>query len=527
MEIYHGSIVTCNRENQVFEYLVEKEGRILHVGNELPPEFARAGGRVELGERALLPSFGDAHLHFSNWALVATVFFDPREAGDFEELGEMIREFSRRDRSSKILNGFGVSQHSLKEKRLITREELDRFEKDRPVYLFCYDGHSAVMNSRMQEMLPATIKQARGFYGDKGHVLHEAFFAATDYVTNTIPPLKLVKSIINGYDLLAAKGIGMIHPVEGVGFPKDLDVGMVIFIAKAQARKNRFNTRLFFQTMEVNKALRRKLPRIGGCFATALDGCFGRCDAALYKPYSHDPGNRGILFYPEEEVIQFAKRANRSGLQIEFHTIGDAAIDQALKALEAALQEHPREDHRHTIIHACLPSAQNLETCAKLGIGITLQPGILVSPLEPPEYLQEILGDRVRTSSPIRTMVDLGIHVSGGSDAPVIHPDPIAGLYGACNHPYDPAQSLTIPEALRMFTYETAWTGFDEQDRGTLEKGKIADMVVLNRNPLGMKPEDLRDLEVKQLYLSGRLYKPGMGLLDMVWCSLAAGRVKI
>ncbi len=247
----------------------------------------------------------------------------------------------------------------------------------------------------------------------------------------------------------------------------------------------------------------------------------------MRKPYTHDPANKGLLFYKDEEVIEFTKQANRAGLQIEFHTIGDAAIDQAIKALEAALQDHPREGHRHTLIHACLISPENLDKCAGLGIGITLQPAILISPLEPPEYLEEILGDRVKPSSPIRTMVDLGIHVSGGSDAPVTPPDPISGVYGACNHPYDPNQSLTIPEALRMFTYEVAWTSFDEQERGTLEQGKIADMAVLNKNPLALDRENLRELVVEQLYLSGRPYKPGMGLLDTVWSFLTAGKVKI
>jgi predicted amidohydrolase YtcJ len=526
MKVFHGSVVTCDRDNRVFRYLVEHRGRILHVGDALP-EHARKAERIELGDRALLPSFGDGHLHFSNWALVATVFFDPRAARDFDELGEMVREFSRRDRSSKVLAGFGLSPHSLREKRLITREELDRFEKDRPVYLICYDGHSAVINSAMLAMFPESITQARGFDAAAGHVLHEAYYAATDHVTNTVPALKLVKSIINGFDLLADKGIGLIHPVEGIGFPRDLDVSMVAFLARAQARKNRFNTRLFFQTMEVDKVRRRGLPRIGGCFATALDGCFGRCDAALKEPYTNDPGNRGILFYREEEVVRFATGANRAGLQIEFHTIGDAAVDQALKALEAALSDTPREDHRHTIIHACLPSAASLERCARLGIGITLQPGFLSSPLEPPSYLQQILGDRVRGSSPLRTMVDMGIHVSGGSDAPVTPPDPIAGIYGACNHPYDPAQSLSIPEALRMFTYEVAWTSFDERERGTLEQGKIADMAVLNANPLAMSPGKLRELAVERLYLSGRPYRPGMSLPGALWSSLSAGKVRI
>jgi hypothetical protein len=191
------------------------------------------------------------------------------------------------------------------------------------------------------------------------------------------------------------------------------------------------------------------------------------------------------------------------------------------------MRDYPREDPRHTIIHACLPSAKNLETCAELGIGITVQPGFINSPVEPPEYLYRILGKRAKGSSPYRTMVDMGIHVSGGSDAPVIPPDPIDGLFGVCNHPFDPAQSLSIPEALRMFTAEVAWTGFDEQERGTLEKGKIADMVVLNRDPLEMKPEHLNELSVEQLYLSGKPYRPGMGLPGIIWSSLTAGKVRI
>jgi predicted amidohydrolase YtcJ len=440
----------------------------------------------------------------------------------------MIRAFSEKDRESKVLPGFGLSQHSLKEKRLPRRDELDKYEPDRPLYLICYDGHSAVINTKMLELFPDSIKKTHGFDGEAGHVLHEAYYAATDHVTNTVAALKLVKSIINGYDLLAQWGNGLIHPVEGIGFPKDLDVTLVSFIAKAQGRRNRFNTRLFFQTMDTDKVLRRGLPRIGGCFAAALDGCFGRLDAALKQPYNHDPENRGILVYSDEEVIDFAKRANRANLQIELHTVGDAAIDQALKALGAALQDFPREDHRHTIIHACLPSSQTLESCAALGIGITLQPGFISSPLEPPEYLEKILGNRARTSSPYRSMVDLGIHVSGGSDAPVTPPDPIAGIYGACNHPYDPGQSLAVSEALRMFTYEVAWMSFDEQERGTLEQGKVADLVVLNRNPLELKEEELRDLAVEQLYLSGKPYRPGMGLPGAAWNSLTAGkRVRI
>ena len=213
-------------------------------------------------------------------------------------------------------------------------------------------------------------------------------------------------------------------------------------------------------------------------------------DAALNEPYSNDPENRGVLFYSDEAVTEFCKRANREGLQIELHAIGDAAFDQALRALEAALEDFPRKDHRHGIIHACLPTERGLEKCAGLGIHIPLQPAFLDWDLEPYGYLKGILGDRVDSISPLRKMTDMGIVLSGGSDAPCTLPDPIFGIYCACNH-YVPGQSLTIQEALKLFTCNCAWTTFDEKDRGSLEAGKAADMAILNRNPLAMQPCEL------------------------------------
>ena len=515
MQIFHGTIITCDKDNHVFSYLVEDKGKIVHVGNHLPEIYANAK-QVELEEKALIPSFGDGHIHFSNWALIAASFFDIRSAHNFAETGEMIQAFMAKNEKSKLVLCFGASKHRVEEKRLITRQELDVFCSDKPLIMFCYDGHSCIINSYLLTKLPENIDKMRGFDKDTGQLFNEAYYAATDFATSMVPPLTLVKSIIKGYDLLAQKGIGMIHPVEGIGFPMDMDVTLVSLIARAQTKKNSFQTRLFFQTMDVKKVLKKKLPRIGGCFATALDGCFGACDAALVDPYSNDPHNKGILFYKDEEVNKFVRQANRAGLQIEMHAIGDAATHQAVMAIEKALKDFPRKDHRHTIIHACLISPEDLKKCAKLGIGITLQPGFLISPLEPVEYLAEILGSRIKTGSPLRNMINSGIHLSTGSDAPVTHPDPIEAIYGACNHPYDADQSVSIQQALKMATYEVARTTFDEHQRGSLEQGKMADMVVLNQNPLEMNPKDLLLLKTERLYLSGKTYQPKMSIFKTV-----------
>jgi len=263
--------------------------------------------------------------------------------------------------------------------------------------------------------------------------------------------------------------------------------------------------RLFFQTMDTAKVLKRKLPRIGGCFATALDGCYGSMDAALTKPYE-GTDNCGILYYTDEEVIDFCKKANRLGLQIELHAIGDAAFNQATRAMKAALDDYPRVDHRHGIIHACFPTAEGLAICEKYQIQIPLQTSFIDWPQEPDWYLRNILGEREAMLNPLRKFLDHHIVISAGSDSPCTDPDPMLWIYKACNI-LIPDQALTVEEALRMSTYWGFWTSFDEKERGSLEIGKIADMVILGDNPLTVPKEKLKEIKVNQLILSGKPYK--------------------
>ncbi|MHA1683511.1 MAG: amidohydrolase [Promethearchaeota archaeon] len=519
MQIFNGNVLTCDENNHVYHYLIEEGGRITYVGDELPPRY-KDDDVIALGEKALCPSFGDGHIHFTNWALIASSYFDVRTANNFKDIERIIKDFTNNKKLGKIVAGFGISKHSVVEKRLITRKELDEIFSEVPLVIIGYDGHSLVANSKMVDLFPENVRKLRGFNPEEGHLFNEAYYDGLDFATSMIPKSTLIKGIIKGYDIISNYGIGLIHSVEGIGFPKDMDITLALMVGRAQSRKNSIQTRLFFQTMDVKKVLKRKLPRIGGCFATALDGCFGAVDAALLEPYSNDPSNKGILFNTDEEVMDFVKEANRQGLQIEMHAIGDAAVKQAIMALEYALKDHPRKDHRHTIIHACLLDEEDIQKCVELGLSITLQPGFLTSPLEPKEYLDEILGDRMKKHSPLRSIVDAGIHLSGGSDGPVTHPDPIKGIYGACNHPFDPKQSLTIKEAMRMYTYEVAWMSFDEKVRGSLEPGKIADMVILNKNPYELEPENLLELKVEELFLAGKKYRPGMNVLGMFWNGL-------
>lgn len=501
MKVFKGKIITCDEKNTIARYLVEDRGRILHVGDALPERYSGAQ-TVELGRRALLPSFADTHIHFASFA-VFNAGLNVMNAGSNQEIMEMLRAHAARSRD-KIIMGFGASPYSVSDRKLISRPQLDAACPDRPVFLIKYDGHTCVVNTRLLEKVKKKVEGLRGYHEESGEMNQEAFFAVSDYVTNSVPAVQLVKNMQRAADYMAGKGIGMIHSVSGVGFPMDLDMDLERWFASGL--DNGMQMRVYVQSLDVGKAVKRKLPRIGGCFETALDGCFGSMDAAMLEPYE-GTDSRGVLYYTDERVTEFCKKANRQGLQIEMHAIGDEAFRQAASALKAALDDCPRQDHRHTIIHACLPTDEGLEICRDYHIHLAVQSAFINWPQEPDEYLGSILGqERNRRLNPLRRMQDMGLVLSAGSDASCTDPDPIQWIYKACNHSV-PEQSLSVYEALRMCTYNGYYQSFDEKERGSLEAGKIADMAVLSEDPYETPVEQLDRLKVEQLYLGGQPYK--------------------
>jgi predicted amidohydrolase YtcJ len=508
MHAFEGTIITCTEAEKTVRFLVEMGGRIRFVGDRLPEAFA-AFPRTWLGQRVLMPAFADSHLHFSSFASMREL--DLRDADTIASQLEILATYHARYPHRMVL-AFGVSAHRVAERRLPARADLDARLPGVPVMIVKYDGHAAILSGEMLRRLPKRIASLRGYSGTIGRLSQEAFFAASEFVARSMPAPRLMRAMLGAVDELARCGIGLIHTAEGVGFPRDLDVDLVRFFARGL--RNAVAVRVYFQTMDIERVLRRGMPRVGGCFATALDGAFGSQDAALNEPYTNAPMNRGILYYNQQTVSDFVRRANRAGLQVAMHAIGDAAFDQAVQAFADALADHHRSDHRHIIIHGCLPTKHSLETAAKLGLCIATQPAFNHWALEPAEYLTQILGPRAKRLNPIATMRRSGIRVAGGSDAPCTLPDPLAGIRAACLHP-DPNERLTVGEALLLFTREAAYLSFDEKERGTLEVGKSADYVVLSENPLALAPDHLGRIKIESLTLAGVLYERGQGLASL------------
>lgn len=501
--IFEGNILTVDKNDAVCKYLVTKEDRIAYVGNELPENYT--GMKVvHLSEKALLPAFVDSHQHFASFSTFYAGL-NVMDAESNEEIQEMVRDFVKHSGNKKTLIAFGASPYSVKERRLVSREELDAVCPDKEIMVVKYDGHACIVNSKLLEKIRKQVEHLRGYHPDTGEMNQEAFFKVSDYITGSLSLIDLIKNMQNALDFEASQGIGMIHTVSGVGFAGNLDITLEQTFAKSL--HNGFQLRVFPQSMDVKVATSRHLPRIGGCFECALDGCFGSHDASINEPYVDEIEGDGVLYYSDEKVTNFCKAANRAGLQIEMHAIGDRAFDQATRCIKAALDDYPRTDHRHGIIHDCLPTEEGVKICKDYGILMPIQSAFINWKQEPDEYLEKIMGpERAERLNPLRTFWDNGIVLSAGSDAPCTTPDPISWIDRAVNHT-NPAEALTVQEAVRMCTYNGYYTTFDEKERGSLEVGKIADMVILNKNPYEVEKSELKNLKVEQLILGGKKYK--------------------
>ena len=469
--------------------LITKGESIHWIGKGLPEPGMPA---TDLEGAAILPSFHDTHLHFSAASFFSGVV-DVKAARSIASVVAAIR--GSVESSTRPVIAFGSSSHAVEEKRAITRRDLDQVPA--PVFLTKYDGHAAVLNSAMMKRMPKAVIEHPDFDRESGWAFGTAFYGATATISRSVGPHILASRMAGYANALAKKGIGSLHAVEGMGYPKDLDVDFLRLLSRGFPQ----DMRVWFQTFDAKKARRRNMDWIGGCFETALDGCFGSKDAALLAPYTDDPENRGVLFHDQATVTKRVVDAHEKGLQISLHAIGDRAVEQALVAFEEARKRCPRKDARHTLIHADLASPSQIERMADLKLGILLQPAFLDWPQEPAHYLETVLGDRLDSLIPLKSYLSAGIPIAAGSDAPCTDPDPISAMRIAVTHP-NPAERLRLKEAIDIHTKHAAWLSFDEEKTGAIQKGMRADLAILD-SPLtietltGPTPPKVNELILK------------------------------
>jgi predicted amidohydrolase YtcJ len=508
------NVITMERAERVpyAQAVAVDEGRIVAVGtdDEIEPLIGSGTKVLSLQGKTVMPGFIDTHIHFMETGLSG---LGPGAYGvtSTEQVVEILVDAGRRSETDQLVWIRGCRIGELD--RPLTAKEVDRAAPQNPVVIPGLGGHSFVLNTQAWDSLgmsadtpgvridPDTGKPTGMLVGEANSLARFHFYSMMEDSTR-------VAAFYRGAEMAAQAGLTTVHALEGGspdghGWVPERDVEVLL-----RERENLLiRTVVYFQSTRVQRALDLGLPRIGGCLL--VDGAYAEHTAALLEPYTDDETTKGVLYFSDEELNDFVGRAHRAGLQVSMHAIGDAAIEQLLNAYEHALAEYPRPDHRHRIEHFSLPTPEHVERAAGLGVALGMQPIFASMPKageagsQPPGL--EFLGpERYARRHPYRTIVDAGIMVAGGSDSEKKPESPMVGIHAVVNHP-DEERRLTVMEALSLFTTNAAKIAFEEGEKGSIEPGKLADLVILGGDPLTADLRTLEDIPVLMTIVGGEI----------------------
>jgi predicted amidohydrolase YtcJ len=500
--LWNATIVTMNRQRPQAEALGVREGRIVAVGSwEDVQPYGEGVPVLDLDGKTVLPGFIDSHAHFT-WTGKQEAAFDFESAGSVEDVQAILFQAVAEASPGQLLFGMGLNQYRFAGRRLPTSGQLDVVAPDHPVFINGVTGHYALANTRcLRELdLPASTPglDSAGLLRDRANTLAEVRMSARFAREQGLERLHRAAA-----RRAVTVGLTTVHALEGADQPGDSEVQALLNLAPELPVR----LVIWYQTTHVEAVRELGLPRIGGCIL--LDGDFGPHTAALLEPYTDQPDNWGTLYYTQEAVDDFVEAAHRAGLQIAMHAVGDRAAEQALNAYERALERWPRSDHRHRIEHFEVYDEGLVERSRRLGVHLAIQPPFNVY-FGGHTRLIPLLGEeRAVRSDPVRSLIAAGVPVGGGSDSTVTPMLPLYGVHSAVNHS-NPAERLDVERALQLYTLDNAVLAFEERDKGSLEIGKLGDLVVLGEDPFGVDPRFIKDIPVEKTVIGGQIVYEGV-----------------
>jgi predicted amidohydrolase YtcJ len=506
MILVNGNVITMAVPNKREQAIAIDNGKIVKVAPNwaIEPMGGADTKIIDLQGRTVLPGFIDSHMHASLTGLCLNSV-QLLNATSVAEVCEQINEHTKNTSPDKWVFGTLCIPWNLKEKCFPTRTELDNVSEGHPVYIASVTFHSGAANTKAFEYInidpgltgvdkdPLSGQPTGAFLTDESH-----FYAANKaYGTMTDEDIEICYQATA--DFAVSRGVTTIHCLDGQFLEEDRDV----LILHSMQHKLPIHTLIMWQTMDVKKVLEFGLPRIGGCLT--LDGTGFEHTALMYEPYADEPEVYGTLFIPEKTVESFVLEAHKAGLQVGMHTVGDRAVDILVRAYEKAQQSHPREDMRHRVEHFIMPTDWALDKAVELGLALPMQPAFpyLWDNPEASENVRLLGPERRNRLEPFQDILKRGGIISGGSDSPVTEINPLLGIHGAVNNP-NSIRNVPVEEALRMFTTNGAWVGREEHLKGTIEPGKLADLVILDRDPY-KEPEHIKDFRVVQTVVEGKI----------------------
>jgi predicted amidohydrolase YtcJ len=522
--IRHARVWTVNPEQPQAEAVAVLGERIVAVGSDAEVMAWRGTGThvVDAAGRRLLPGFNDAHVHFSDGgASLAAV-----QLNDATSLAEFVRRIGGYARPTPkgdwILEG-EWDETKWSPAQLPTRQDIDAVTPDNPVSLDRYDGHMILVNSRALALagISAATEDPPG-----GVIVRDASGsptgalkdAAVDLVAKFIPPPSAAQR------RRAIEG-AMRHAASlGVTSVQDMAEDYADIAVFAQLlREGKLTVRVYGAPriagvedqaqLGIGRAFGGSYLRIGALKMFA-DGSLGSRTAYFFQPFIDQPNQRGLLaadMLPIERTRERLRRADAADLQVCTHAIGDAAISTILDLYGEIEQADGARDRRWRIEHAQHMAAADFERFAKLHVIASVQP---YQAIDDGRWAEARIGhDRASRTYAFKTFQEHGVRLAFGTDWPVVTLDPILTLYAAVTRAtldgkqpngWFPEQRISIQDAIAAYTMGSAYAEFQERDKGSIEPGKLADMVLLDRDVLSIPPASIRDAKVITTWLGGR-----------------------
>jgi predicted amidohydrolase YtcJ len=505
------------------EAIAVSDDKISAVGtNDEIRKHASAITPIDAGGRLLLPGFIDTHVHFVDGGFrLASVQL--RDAKTRDEFVRRIQAFAATVPPGTWITG-GDWDHSLWGGELPRRDWIDSVTPNHPVWINRLDGHMSLANSAALKAAGVTraAKDVAGgeivrvSNGEPTGLLKDNAMSLVDRVVPEPSNAMRDRALAAAMKYVGERGVTSVH---NMGTWSDLAT-----FARARTA-NVLSTRLYAVVPlsdweRLRDVVARKeyggadghgdeWLRVGG-LKGFVDGSLGSHTAAFHDPFDDAPKDRGLLVNTAEDLHKWILGADKAGLHVMVHAIGDRANGLLLDTYERVTNENGGRDRRFRIEHAQHLAAADIPRFAKLGVIASMQP---YHAIDDGRWAEKYIGDRIRTTYAFRSLLDTGARVSFGSDWFVAPPAPLEGIYAAVTrrtlddrnpNGWVPEQKITVEEAVRAYTRTAAYASFDENLKGSLAVGKLADFIVLDRNIFEIAPEEIRDVRVKMTFVGGR-----------------------